>query len=154
MPSCIQQEGELSRYHLSLRQMPPLTALTGLPVLCYTQTLRTAAQGGNSHTALLPISTTHRLSERSGQGYWSPVNAFTVFIKGGYRIRPYIYLIISQKISDVKHKSFGLFPAEAGVCDGLAVAALVNLLSAVLDIALDHETLYHALDLIGVAHGV
>ena len=57
-------------------------------------------------------------------------------------------------VSKIENKSLGLFPAKAGVGDGLAVGAAVGLLSAVNQIALDHEALAKLADILIVAHAV
>ena len=57
----------------------------------------------------------------------------------------------SKKISYFENKLFGLFPAEAWVCDGLAVDMLIYLLVAVLDVAFDHEALDKLADVLVVA---
>ena len=46
-------------------------------------------------------------------------------------------------IGDIVYKLFALFPAETGVGYRFPVNALLDLLRAVLDIALDHKALHH-----------
>lgn len=47
----------------------------------------------------------------------------------------------SEQFCQVEDELLRLLPTEAGVCDGLAVRPLADLLVAVLDIALNHESL-------------
>lgn len=51
-------------------------------------------------------------------------------------------------------QSLGFFPAEAGVCDGFAVAAFADFLTAVFDVALDHQTANKAVKVAVVANTV
>ena len=60
----------------------------------------------------------------------------------------------SKHIRQVEDKSLALFPAEAGIGDGLAVDPAVYLLASVLDIAFDHQSLDHAADIGVVAAGM
>ena len=52
-----------------------------------------------------------------------------------------------QQVGHVVDELFGLFPAQAGVGDGLSIDALANLLAAVLQIAFDHDALDHGFQL-------
>ena len=45
-------------------------------------------------------------------------------------------------LCDIVDEAFGVFPAEAGICDGFAVNAASNLLVSFNDIAFDHHTFY------------
>ena len=49
-------------------------------------------------------------------------------------------------LCDVVDEAFGVFPAEAGICDGFAVNAASNLLVSFNDIAFDHHTFYQLVD--------
>ena len=48
-----------------------------------------------------------------------------------------------QLIRDFENKLLGLLPAEARIGNGFTVCALLNLLVAVFNIALDHQALYY-----------
>ena len=52
---------------------------------------------------------------------------------------------------ELEDKGAALFPAEAGVGDGLAVDAFPDLLTAIFDVALDHEAFHDAGNVRGVA---
>lgn len=60
----------------------------------------------------------------------------------------------SVLLRDFVDQPFGFFPAEAGVCDGFAVAAFADLLAAVFDVALDHQTANKAVKVAVVANAV
>ena len=49
-------------------------------------------------------------------------------------------------LCDIVDEAFGVFPAEAGICDGFAVNAASNLLVSFNDIAFDHHTFYQLVD--------
>ena len=49
-------------------------------------------------------------------------------------------------VCNIEDQLLGLFPSEAEVGDGFAENMFLRLTSAVLDVALDHESLYKALD--------
>ena len=49
---------------------------------------------------------------------------------------------ILKSVCDIVYHLFGLFPAEAWICDRFAVDMLVYFLLTVLDIALDHKAFY------------
>ena len=55
------------------------------------------------------------------------------------------------QLRELEDKSAALFPAEAGVGDGLAVDAFPDLLTAIFDVALDHEAFHDAGDVRRVA---
>ena len=59
--------------------------------------------------------------------------------------------VSSHKFRELENESAALFPAEAGVGDGLAVDAFADLLTAIFDVALDHEAFHDAGDVRGVA---
>ena len=59
--------------------------------------------------------------------------------------------VFSHKFCELKDEGTALFPAEAGVGDGLAVDAFADLLTAIFDVALDHEAFHNAGDVRGVA---
>lgn len=65
-----------------------------------------------------------------------------------------IFIRLSKLICDIVNELFGLFPAKAGVGDGLAVSAFFHLLAAVNDIALDHKAFYDLSDIVVVAAAV
>ena len=65
-----------------------------------------------------------------------------------------IFIRLSKLICDIVNELFGLFPAEAGVSDRLAVGTFFNLLAAVNDVALDHKALYDLADIVVVAAAV
>ena len=56
--------------------------------------------------------------------------------------KPYLL----QHFSGLEYHALGLFPAQAGISDALAVNASVQRLIAVFDIALNHEALYEFFD--------
>lgn len=45
-------------------------------------------------------------------------------------------------LCDIVDEAFGVFPAEAGICDGFAVNAASDFLVSFNDIAFDHHTFY------------
>ena len=49
-----------------------------------------------------------------------------------------------QHVREIKHKTLALFPAETRIGYRLAVNSSVNLLTAILDVAFYHQTLYHS----------
>ena len=55
------------------------------------------------------------------------------------------------QLCELEDKGAALFPAEAGVGDGLAVDAFADLLTAIFDVALDHEAFHGAGNVRGVA---
>ena len=55
------------------------------------------------------------------------------------------------QLCELEDKGAALFPAEAGVGDGLAIDAFADLLAAIFDVALDHEAFHDAGDVRGVA---
>ena len=55
------------------------------------------------------------------------------------------------QLCELENESAALFPAKAGVGDGLAVDAFADLLTAIFDVALDHEAFHDAGDVRGVA---
>ena len=55
------------------------------------------------------------------------------------------------QLCEFEDKGAALFPAEAGVGDGLAVDAFADLLTAIFDVALDHEAFHDAGNVRGVA---
>ena len=59
--------------------------------------------------------------------------------------------VFSHKFCELEDKGAALFPAEAGVGDGLAVDAFPDLLTAIFDVALDHEAFHDAGNVRGVA---
>ena len=68
--------------------------------------------------------------------------------------RPFLAVLINlwelfhlSQVCDFEDEAFGLFPAEAGVGDALAVGALADFLVAVLDIRFYHQTLEDAEDI-------
>ena len=61
---------------------------------------------------------------------------------------------LSKLICKIQDQPLGLCPAEAGVGDGFTVDALLCLLRAVLNVALDHQTLNKLLDIVIMAAGV
>ena len=79
----------------------------------------------------------------------SPVKRTSRRFPFAKRNRPRLVL---QLLRNVENQAIGLFPAQAGVGDGLAVNALPYLLAAVLDVAFHHEPLYHPGDVLGVPH--
>ena len=66
------------------------------------------------------------------------------------RISP-VAPVFSHKFCELEDKGAALFPAEAGIGDGLAVDAFADLLAAVFDVALDHEAFHDAGDVGRVA---
>ena len=86
-----------------------------------------------------------------------PENIFILFYwtapEGGFFIwgRTLWVSACSDSVCEVEDHSFGLCPTEAGVGDGLAVNAAADRLCAVLDVALYHEALDHALYLMVIA---
>ena len=58
---------------------------------------------------------------------------------------------LSYHIGEIEDHSLGLVPSKTRVGDRFAVAATVDCLIAVLDVALDHEALDHALELLVIA---
>ena len=52
----------------------------------------------------------------------------------------------SHEIRNVKDQSLGLFPPKAGIRDRFSVAAIPDLLCAVLDVAFDHKSLEKCVD--------
>lgn len=58
------------------------------------------------------------------------------------------------KISNIINEPFGIFPAKAGVRNGLAVGMLGNLLVALDEITLDHDALDELVDVGIVLAGV
>ena len=63
----------------------------------------------------------------------------------------FLFDIQLHHIGEVEDQPFGLFPAKARVGDRLTVTAAVDRLIAVLNVALDHEALDHALELLVIA---
>lgn len=61
---------------------------------------------------------------------------------------------VLKHIRNIKDQSLGLFPAEARIRDGFAVHTAADLLTAVFDIALDHEALHEVSDLRRKTHGI
>ena len=59
--------------------------------------------------------------------------------------------VSSHQFRELEDKGAALFPAEAGVGDGFAVDAFADLLTAIFDVALDHEAFHDAGDDRGVA---
>ena len=59
--------------------------------------------------------------------------------------------VFSHKFCELEDKGAALFPAEAGVGDGFAIDAFADLLTAIFDVALDHEAFHDAGDIRGVA---
>ena len=53
-------------------------------------------------------------------------------------------------VCDGVNQLFGLFPAQAWVCDGLSVNAFTNLLCTIFNIAFNHEALEQLPDVIAV----
>ena len=51
-----------------------------------------------------------------------------------------VFPMILKHFCQVKEKAFALFPAKAWVSNGLAVNSLIYFLTAIFDIALNHET--------------
>lgn len=70
------------------------------------------------------------------------------------RITTSAFVKLLKHLRYVEDKTFALFPAEAGIRDGLAVNTAVNTLAAVLYIALDHQTLNHSADVAIVTAGM
>ena len=60
---------------------------------------------------------------------------------------------ILNQICDVQNQTFAFGPADAGICNGLAVDVLADLLAAVFQVAFDHKALDHGLDVGGMAAG-
>ena len=59
-----------------------------------------------------------------------------------------------QTFCNIVYKPLGIFPSQAWVSNGLAIAVLADFLIAWFNIAFNHNTFYHVFDFLGVAAAV
>ena len=57
-------------------------------------------------------------------------------------------------LSDLVEKSFCFFPSKARVGDGFSIDVIMDFLAAIFDVALDHQSFHHLMDVVVITAAV
>ena len=62
--------------------------------------------------------------------------------------------LILAGLCNLEEKTFGLLPAKTGIGDGFSINMIMDLLAAIFDVALDHQSFHHLMDVVVITAAV